>query len=244
MITRIFTILIVVFWLVMTGMLVHMQVSPRESELLQVPVGLVMKLMFSHGLDSEMSIYIDQQRAGTLSLRPKINEKDQSRTLDFDSNLWLKLPGLDHQRYHFEGTAWMNRALELRHALLKFNMPAPATNLTATIDDSMQLHYEVSQSGQTDRETIPLDQETPNTLLSALNLDPSIVHQFQGGINTPTVSARENQITLHGEAVDVYELTMKEADLEVANIYVSQLGQVLLVKTVFGYTLRAAGLEP
>jgi len=243
-ITRIFTILIIAFWLVMTGILVRMQVSPRESELLQVPVGLVLKLMFSHGLDSEMSIYIDQQRSGTLSLRPKINEKDQSRTLDFDSNLWLKLPGFDHQRYHFEGTAWMNRALEMKRMLLKFNMPAPPTTMTATLDEEMQLHYEVTLNGQTDRETIPLDQETPNTILSALNLDPSVVHQFQGGINTPTVSARENQITLHNEAVDVYELTVKEGDLEVANIYVSQLGQVLLVKTVFGYTLRAAGLEP
>ncbi len=231
----------------MTGLLVRMEVSPRESAFLQVPLDHVLKVMFAHGLDSELSIYNDEGRMGTLSLRPRTAMVDQSRTLNFDGNLWLQLPGLERQRYHLEGTSLMTHEFALRQLLLKFSMTVPAYEMEMRVDESRTLQYKLKQDGRlAEAKTIPLDDNAPAVIMAALNLDfdPALLKQTQSSVNPPTIFAQENQLHLRGESVEVYELIVKEGDLEVANVFVSQLGQILMAKTAFGYTLRAVDIEP
>jgi len=243
-ISRIATVLIIGFWATMTCLLVRMEVNPEESRFLQVPVSLVMKMMFLHGLDSELSIYNNGDRVGSLSLRPK-TQPNQARTLSFDGSLWLKLPGLERQRFHSEGVLQMDHSFGVHETSFKFSMPSPPLAMEMKVNDAKVLHYKVQQGKEiTDQRSISLDGDSANELLSALNIDPSALNQFQPGTNPPTVSARQSQIRVRGESVETYELVVKEADLEVANIFLSQLGQILLAKTAFGYTLRAVDIDP
>ena len=46
-------------------------------------------------------------------------------------------------------------------------------------------------------------------------------------------------MTLHGDQIEDYRITATEGSTPVADIYVTQLGQIVLATTSIGYTLSA-----
>ena len=71
------------------------------------------------------------------------------------------------------------------------------------------------------------------------DFDPHALPYRPAGISPPTVTARETQITLHGEQMEVYQVTVREGTVPMIDFYVTQLGQIVLAKTNFGYSLSA-----
>ena len=51
------------------------------------------------------------------------------------------------------------------------------------------------------------------------------------------ITARQAQIRLHGERVDVFHVTFRQNTAPMVEIDISQLGQVLGIKTAFGFSL-------
>jgi hypothetical protein len=59
------------------------------------------------------------------------------------------------------------------------------------------------------------------------------------GVSAPAVTAREAQITLRGEQLEVYQVTVAAGSAATIDFYVTQLGQIVSATTSFGYSLTA-----
>jgi hypothetical protein len=67
----------------------------------------------------------------------------------------------------------------------------------------------------------------------------------QGGRQEPPViRARQSSLRWHGERTDTYLVTIEQNGQMLVEAHFSQLGQMLLGKTVLGYTLRSSDLLP
>jgi hypothetical protein len=108
------------------------------------------------------------------------------------------------------------------------------------------LTYEWSRGDQqTTPQTLPMDApalsralaQTLGVDLRSLPIDPSII--AAPSIAAPAITARETQIALRGELLEVYEVTVNEGAAPMLDFYVTELGQIVVVKTNFGYNLAA-----
>ena len=75
MLYRAAAIFIVLFWLTMTGLLVHQELRPGDSALREIPVSHVVKLIFMHRQDQQhpapLRITSDKQPLGEVRLVPE-----------------------------------------------------------------------------------------------------------------------------------------------------------------------------
>ncbi|HEX4086006.1 MAG TPA: hypothetical protein VHY22_13915 [Chthoniobacteraceae bacterium] len=233
---------IITFWLVMMGMLVRLEVHPDETNILDVPVSYVVRIMFKHGQSSFLDVRDGEKPVGSISLRPSITGTD-ARLLDFSGTLSVQMPlSNGRQRYNFNGGMAMNAALEVRTFHLDFTVQEPHTRLAVQGDIPRKLLTYQTYFGDhvSSSQRLPLDAAgiTP-ALMQSVGLDPGVLPIVPTGMTPPTVSARETQITMHGEKLDVYQVSIHEGASTAMDIYMTQLGQVVLVNTNFGYTLGA-----
>ena len=244
MLYRLAMIGIVAFWMVMMGMLVRLETHPETTDILEVPVSYVTRIMFKHGEHSLLTVREEGKSVGAVSLRPSITGPD-GRSLDFSGAVSIELPLGGRQRFNFNGNMDMDRELRVLDFHVDLAVPDQHFHLNAQGDTARKiLTYQVSQGGrQSAPQTLPLDAAAFGpALLQALGQEanaPLALPISPGAIAPPTVTARETQITLHGEQLQVYQVTIREGTALAADFYVTQLGQVVLAKTNFGYSLSA-----
>jgi hypothetical protein len=129
-----------------------------------------------------------------------------------------------------------------------------ALNLVDFRSDLRIPPYRITVDGNVPRNSLSLEAREDNHVISSqvmsmdatsisrglmqnFGLSPAALPISPTGMTPPAVIARESRITLHGEQLQVYEVVISEGSSPVAHIYVTQLGQVILAKTNFGYTL-------
>ena len=253
MLHRIFTGVIVCFWLVMTSQLIRLQVNPDRSDLLVVPPSHVFKLMFTHEQTSELDIVENGSPIGNISLNPKTDPALDKRSLDFSGSLLFHLPNTPKaQRVSWNGTwetdnSYKTSNLHLTLNLLPVVPHDPTFHLHLDFDPaSEQVEYEYKEGDQSVRKsTVTANIKGAISLLrDEFGVDPSFLQNMPRNIEIPTLTAKQTAITVHAEKTVVYLLTVKQGEIVVAEIYVSQLGQILAAKTIFGYTFRAPDMLP
>jgi len=219
----------------MMGLLVRLETHPEATDILDVPVSYVMRIMFKHEQESFLTVSDGTKSVGSVSLRPVTTGSD-GRTLDFSGN--ISVP----QRFSFSGNMEMDAALRLRDFHLDASILKPRYTLKAAGDAARnRLTYEVRLDGLLRAsQSLPMDPAGLGPALAQnLGLDPHALPIASAGVSTPAISAREAQITLRGEQVQVYEVTVIEGTVPLINFYVTQLGQIIQAKTSFGYSLSA-----
>jgi hypothetical protein len=235
MLYRAAAFVIIAFWLVMMGLLVRLETHPEATDILDVPVSYVMRIMFKHGQESFLNVSDGTKSIGSVSLRPVTTGSD-GRSLDFSGT--LSVP----QRFSFNGVMEMDGALRVRGFHLDASVLKPRYTLHAAGDTaSNRLTFELRLDGMLRAaQTLPLDREALGSALAQnLGLDPHVLPASTAGVSPPGISAREAQITLRGEQLEVYEVTVTEGSVELISFYFTQLGQIILAKTSFGYSLSA-----
>jgi hypothetical protein len=245
---RIFTGFIVCFWLLMTALLVRLEVSPSTSDLLSVPPAHLFKLMFTHGQTSELDIDENGSPSpiGTLTLRPKSDA--DSRTLSFSGNVSVRShDSTKRQRYSWDGLVEMDSRYSLRSIDLTVGTHDPTLHLHIGLDQAThKAEYEIRQGNETLRHAaIPLDQAGAAAILKEeFGIDPSVLQNLPGNVGAPTLTAKQTEMKIRSEKVVAYLLTVKQGETTLGEIYISQLGQVLAAKTIFGYSLNAEDTLP
>jgi hypothetical protein len=237
MLYRAATFAIVAFWLVMMGLLVRLETRPEATDILDVPVSYVIRIMFKNSQEAQSLLAVTDgaKSIGTISLRP-MTTGSEARTLDFSGT--LSIP----QRFNFSGAIDMDAALKIRDFHLDASIRKPQYTLKASGDTALgRLSYEVRVDGVlTATQTLPMD---PAALVPALaqnlGLNPHALPIAPSGVSTPAITAREAQITLRGEQLQVYEVAVSEGTVPIITFYITQMGQIILAKTNFGYTLSA-----
>jgi hypothetical protein len=247
-INRTAAFLIVAFWLMMTGLLIRLEVSPDKSGVLAMPPEHVFKLMFTHEQLSELRIMDRGLPIGNLRLIPKSNPATAEHTLDFTGNLLVHLPdNPKKQRISWTGTLTMDRAFATQRFHLTLTLRDPGYHLLLDLDPTArQANYEIKQGDSVIKKSvISLDEKAASALLhDELGFDPGLLQNIGGNIGKPALTAKQTELKVRKEKIVAYLLTLQQGETPVVETYVSQLGQILLVKTIFGYTLSAEDMMP
>ena len=255
MLYRTLAILIIGFWLTMTGLLIRKETGPGDSVLREVPVGHVVKLLLMHEQASELNIYSGKMCVGHLRIHPQMHTGDRARIIEFVGDLQIMMPGLERQRVQWDGEIELEKTLATRRFTmgLTFRDPtlrnapayraqitvAPAENLlTWTLPGSEQLP---DQS-----HTSTLDDAGLQTALGAM-LDPAMLTLLQSqtrSMGPPVIRALQSSMLIHGERIDTYLVTVEQSGQTLLEFDVDQLGHILRAKTLIGYSLAPNDIVP
>lgn len=249
MLYRTLAILIVGFWLVMTGLLVRTELVPDATRLREVPMFHVVKLLFLHEQPSDLQVFSDNLRVGDLRIHPRTDPDTQQRRIEFSGNLQLHFPAPTRQRFAWDGAFELDRLGKLQ--LFRFGLSTQEST-KARMDllinplSRRALFTMQQRGGIREEQEYTLDENGANEVFAQLGIDPAIVKSVHGraAALAPTLSARQSTLRIHGERVETYLISVTQNEHVLADIHVSQLGQVLKVKTAFGYTLVPQDVVP
>jgi hypothetical protein len=242
MIQRAAMIGIIAFWLVMMALLVRVETHPEGTDILEVPVSYVVRIMFKNGQQSLLTLHEQEKPIGTMAIKPTLTGSIGAM-LDFSGAMSLQLSmGPGRQRFNFHGGVDMDRAFKMNGFHVDLSLQQLKCQVSVRGDLARKsLTYSVRQGGvETMSQALPMDSgQIGPALLKSLGFDEHAVPIPTTSVAAPVVTARETQMTLHGEQIAVYRITASEGATPVADIYVTQLGQIVLATTSFGYTLSA-----
>ena len=244
----------------MTGLLVRMEFFPGSSDLLPVPVDHLFKLMFLHERPSDLVLFQDQERIGNLHLQPHRfppGTNAARNLLAVTGAMTLRLPGLDTHYLTLRGAVELDDRDAARHFELTATVHEPVQNtprhpvagaqksgssLVIVLDGEPvhgHYHYAVRQdtavlAEQSGTAAELLDQPE----LRGIGLSPAVIGGLvaQQAASTET-TARRGVLHGKGEDLETYDVTVRQADSVVATVQLSQLGQIMAVKTAAGYSL-------
>jgi len=245
MLSRIAMLGIIAFWAVMMAMLVRLETHPENTDILVVPVSYVARIVFKHGQQSLLTVREGEKPIGSVDLRPS-TAASGGRSLGFSGSLAMQLPLASRHRLNFDGAVDLDSALRGLGFHVDLTMQEYHYRLSVKGDASRKtLACEVTQGGQRAfSQTLPMDATLGPALLQDLGIEPTALPMIApAGISPPAVSARETQITLHGEQLEVYQVSVREGTAIEADFFVTELGQLVLAKTNFGYSLTTADYE-
>lgn len=238
MLYRVFVVGVVAFWLVMSALLLRLELSPERSGFFDIPVSHVVSLAFAHEQPSVLTIYEKGDQVGTLLLRPKSG--NGRRELHLSGNIGVGLPWTERQRITWSGQFHFDRKLQLQSLEISLGSRNPAIEIRLWSDLSSRAgSYEVWQQDELlQRGFFELD-ELPE-LARQFGWNNALVHS----VRTQRVTARPAELRVGKEKIEAYLVLLTREQETLAEVYVSQLGQVLKANTIFGYSLSAEGLQP
>jgi hypothetical protein len=236
MLHRLAVLLIVGFWLAMTGLLVVRELYPEATRLNQIPVHNVGDLMFQHKQPSYLDIYNGDTKVGDFHFEPKFGKDGRTRTLEMNGNLTLELGG-SRQRFTWNNcTVEFDGANNVSAVRLDFDINEPGKelmrHLRLHVDNKAQTaHYLLREDDHVmDEATITLDQAGMAKVLERFGLEPTLFRQLQAAQQEAPkveIEAQESSTSLNGEKLSTYLTTMKVGGQTVFDAHVGQLGVIL-----------------
>jgi hypothetical protein len=264
--SRLAAVAIVLFWLVMTGLLVRMQCFPGAAELLPVPVDHLFKLMFLHEQPSDLVLFAGEERIGDFHLQPHRlppGTGPARNSLTITGGTHLNIPGVSAKHMTLRGVLDLDeqdvaRRFELTAVLPepppersgRPGQPVPATPPGRTIllagePAADRYHYEVHDDKGSVEQTGPLAALLDQPELRTFGLDPAAISGLaRQQAAALEVTARRSVLSSRGEEIETYEVVVRQAGTTLATIQLSQLGQILEVKTNAGFFLLDETLAP
>lgn len=246
MLPRLLALLITAFWITMWALLIRTEVQPQGGALREVPVAHVVKLMFHHGLRSDLSIQNENTRLGAVQLHPQIREPDGQRLLALTGSLEVRAPGATPQRISWDGALGLTPELELELFRLGAMVqdpsaprsPADRFELTVRPREHRALWQWRSQGRLLDERTYTLDETGLRKVLGELSLDPALLRSVPvSQAAPPRVTAHLSALRIREEWAETFLIKIEHGGQTWLECHVSQLGQVLHARTLPGWTL-------
>lgn len=251
MIYRTVAALIVLFWLVMTTLLIRNEVDPEDSRLREVPLTHVLKLLYLHEQPSHLRIYAGGTPIGHLSFQPRKDKETGDRLLEFTCMIQLQVP--DRQRISWNGVLRMSDNYELLQSDWGVALEDPG---------SLRLEVQTHASVPTAHVTVRTKERVIQEMDVALNESgmANLANQFGAGTEflailqqartqaqnkaKPIIRARQSSIRYRGEQTETYLVSIEQNGQTLIQSQFSQLGHVLQAKTFLGYTLQPDDMVP
>lgn len=248
MLHRLAAFAIVIFWFVMTLLLIRNEISPDASRVREVPITHVLKMLYLHEQPSDLTIYNGPTSIGSVRLHPRIDRDGETRVLDFSGELQLKLSPEQRTRLSWLGLLDMTPTYDIKRSKWTFTVLDPGY-LRAEIETpagSKTTHFALRTRDRViDEGEIPTDQGALSGIARQMNLGPNLDALVkQGGSQTPPViHARQSSLRWRGEKTDTFLITIEQNGQTLIEAHISQLGQVLHATTILGYMLRSSDLN-
>ena len=248
MVTRFLSISIVLFWLTMTGLLVRMELWPNHSSLRSIPIEHVAKLMWLHEQASDLIVTNEGLRVGHLTLHPKIRASDGARVLEYSGNLQVKLPGSPRTRISWDGIAEFDAQSHLQSLLVGLGMKEPSLMRAEILvrPAENQATYRLLNGGrEMESQEFTLDEAGLKKVLTQVDLDPALYDTFRSSsVAAPIITAQQSSVTIHHERIDTSLIEVRQGGQTLLEAHINQLGQVVRIRTLVGYTLAPDDLMP
>ena len=248
MLSRLVPATIIVFWITMTTLLVRTELWPNHSRLRTVPIEHVAKLMWLHEQASDLIVWDERLRVGHLTLHPKLRADDGARLLEYSGNLSVRLPGSPRNRISWDGIAEFAADSQLRSLLLGLGMKEPSLMRAEILVKPAENHatYRLFNAGrETDSQEFTLDEAGLKKVLTEVDLDPALYDTFRSSSRaTPIITAQQSSLNIHHERIETYLVEVRQGGQTLIEAHISQLGQVLHMRTLVGYTLMPDDLIP
>ncbi len=245
MFQRLLIIGIVGFWLAMTGALVQLWINPAGNDLMSVPVEHVVRQMFHHEQASNLSVMQNGRRIGSLMLQPRRFDENGIGVVDFSGSLMLELPFMTEQPFSWRGTAEVNRDFALRLFRVRIDAHGPKIGTDIEIYPAeKKIVYRIGHHGEDPYEsTIPLGAAGAREALESFGIDPAILKQIPMGASGKDdpgmmIMARRAEIEIQGERAQTFRIMGRKGDTLLFEADVSNLGQILGLKSAFGFGLQ------
>ena len=246
--SRILALLITGFWVTMWTLLLQTEMEPQRAALREVPVGHVLKLFFHHQQASDLYLSSGANRIGHVRFHPQVRKEDGARIFDFSGSAQVVVPGAPRQRLSWSGEVELLPTMELSKLHLMSALresttkDVPETTVIINIDaKTRDASYEIETGGERiDAQNFTLDEPGLRKLMDRLGIDPAVLQtvsaQTKG--SSPRFSAHRSSMKLNDEKVDTLQVTAEMNGQTLLELHVSQLGQVLHVKTITGWVLE------
>ena len=235
--------LIIGFWLGMTGLLVVREVYPEATGLNTVPIAHVGRIIFQHEQSSDLAIRDKQTEIGYFHLQPRHNRETRERKIDFHGNLALSLPGAGRQRISWVGNMQMDDAFSFSRLRLTLSTHQPVQQLELDVDSAKNLaHFTISLNAEEiEKGSFTLDQNGMTSLLERAGLPVGILKSLlskQTSLPAPAVTARQSTLKMGGETISTYVISATLSGQPLVEAHITQLGQILQAKApALGYKL-------
>lgn len=234
------------FWVLMNGALLRLWINPADRRFLSIPPEHVMQLAFQHEKKSNLNVYQGTRHIGYLLLSPQRGASGLY-VLHFKGNLLLELPFMSQQPYSFEGKAWFDKELNTQRIATTIDIPLPKVGVELDIDLGKKVaRCLIQQNIAPAVETrLPLNQYGVNQILDALGIDPAVVQQITvsakhaaGSSTSITLSAHKAAVKIQDGETQGYHMVLRQSTSPVVEADVTQLGEIVSLKSVFGLQLE------
>lgn len=233
----------------MIGLLVRSEVWPDHSSLRIVPTEKVEKLMWFHHEPSDLVIWNEGQRVGHMRLHPKPGERDDLRLLEFSGNIRIRLPGSARDRISWDGVATFEPDMTLKSVLLGLGLREVSTDreeiFFSLVEKKVSIRLLDVSGRDLNHAEYTLDEAGLKKILAEVDLDPAVYDTFRPRASAlPRITAQESSLMIHHERTKTFLVEIRQGGQTLVEAHVSELGQLLRVKTLIGYTLVPDDLMP
>lgn len=251
MIYRTVAALIVVFWMVMTSLLIRNEVNPEDSGVREVPLAHVLKILYLHEQESHLRTYAGGTPIGHLSFKPRNDKETGHRLAEFAGSIQLQVP--DRRRISWDAVLRMTPNYELEQSNWGVALQDPGA-----VRLEVQTRADDPKAHVTIRSKERIIQQMDVALNEAGIFD--LAHQFGAGAEVfaalqqaktqgqtqaqPTIRARQSSLRHRGERMETYLVSIEQNGQTLIQCHISQLGHVLQATTLLGYTLQPDDLLP
>jgi hypothetical protein len=250
---RLFTIAIIGFWLVMSGLLLRSIWFPADSRLAVVNPGAVFQLIAARGESSELDIYDDRRIVGNLSISAGPSGDNTklgiNGRLNLDSGL---LPGtsldLNSQTFLDHGGNTLSFHLTLTTQQPKLNLiisqPSPeASPFLVLMKDGTAL-FDSSKAGPGQPEGNPFVALLLGTLGMSYTDFQAMRQDATAAAGTIQVEARQGKFELGNSTKQGFILKIGAPGKPGFRMCVENTGEIVRLETPVSYHLMTESLRP
>lgn len=245
--TRLITVTIVAFWMAMTGLLIRTELRPQGSSLRAVPIEHVVKLLYLHQQPSELDIYSGNARMGHIRIHPKLDEISGFRQLDYAGHLVVPIDKGARQRFSWDGSIQTDASSSVTEVIFRLNMHEGgiAAEIRALPRENSATFRLTQGTSTLQEQKYTLDQKGLEQVMQQLGIDTGMLHALAGGTTVrPVLTAQQSSMAIRTERIETYLVSLQQGGQTLLDTQVSQLGQILHIKTAFGYHLAPEDIIP
>lgn len=250
MISRLISVLIISFWLLMTGLLMRAIWFPGDSRLDKISPGAVFRVIAARGEPSHLDIYENRRVVGKLNvspMSPQLSGRRQKIRLHLDGTLDLRIQA---QKLTVTGDVLLSHDGELTGMNLKLLLKSQRLELTIRQDEPDQepvlkltmLGMTLLDTSENVREGEVLEgNPSIALLLSFAGISPadseSIRQKANVEASATNLDARQGDFELSGRKHRGYVISVLRHNTPAFRMCVENTGQIMSIETPTSYRL-------
>lgn len=245
---------IILFWVIMTGLLVRAEFFEGSVGARAVPVAHVFKQIFLHEQPSDLAFYRRLQRLGLFHVQPRRELTSPAfgatHALFVNGGSTLDFFGLPNQRVILRATVDLDAQQSIRHFEVSATVREPRQkepSLGIAFDGAPpanHYHYVIRRGDAVQQERAGTPEELlDDPALRAFGFDPqTVIHQAAAQAGGGSVEARRSTMPFNNEIIDTYLVTFR--GVFETTMQTTEQGQILAIKTGAGYDFYDETIPP